>query len=155
MKLSNCIQLEKKQMESKPKFKYVMAKYHFEHRSVWKVPADWDNTKIYVKWDRISYGNFDDDETAKMVKQKRGYDCFEADFKRPDETTENPIEGCQRGLVFGNRKTIEDEGYYSCNDSGDEDEESDDEDEECDPKMNEELETESEPDDQPDDGWKY
>jgi hypothetical protein len=139
-------------MEDTPKFKYVMAKYVFVHRSVWKVPAGWDNTKISVKWDKIEYDDLDEEEVEKMVKQKQGSDCFEADFKRPDETTENPIEGCQRGLIFGNRETIEDEGYYSCNDSGDEDETDNESVSESDSTKS----NESEPDDdQPDDGWKY
>lgn len=154
MNLSNCLQLEKKQMESKPKeskpkYKYVMAKYRYEHLSVWKVPAEWDNAKIGVKWDEIEYEDLDEDEVAKVVKQRRGRDFFEPDFKYPNWHSSDTY-GCQSGLVFGNRKTIEDEGYYSCNDSGDEDESDD----ESDPKMNEELESEPD-DDQPDDGWKY
>lgn len=153
-------------MEDTPKFKYVMAKYVFVHRSVWKVPAGWDNTKIRVKWDRISYDDLDEEDVAFMVKQKQGSDMFEADFKRPDETTENPIEGCQRGLIFGNRETIEDEGYYSCNDSDSDDEletecnrrsifgpKSDKTDSESDSTKS--NESEQVPDDQPDDGWKY
>ena len=93
-----------------PKFKYVMAHYEFSYSSVWKIPVDWDEDKIGVRWDKVEYEELSEDEEDKFVKQI--YSCvdFQPDFKRP------------KRIIIGDKKIMLDEGYETCEGSEDEEE---------------------------------
>jgi hypothetical protein len=85
--------------------------------SMWKVPADWDDAKIGVKWDDIGYdGEWDKDtKSIKKVERRNVDDCF--DFKYPDEGGDCEPNNIQSGLKIYTKEELEDdEGYETCED---------------------------------------
>ena len=93
-----------------PAFKYVMANYEFSYSCVWKVPLDWDEDKIGVRWGNLEYEGLSKKKADKLIKPI--YTCadFEPDFKRPTE------------IIIGNKELMLDEGYETCEGSEDEEE---------------------------------
>ncbi len=67
-------------------YKVVRARYHVEHISVWIVPDNVDETKLWCKWDELHYegkkGECSKIEFQKVINDEN----FEPDvFKRPAE----------------------------------------------------------------------
>jgi hypothetical protein len=93
-----------------PAFKYVMANYEFSYSCVWKVPVDWDEDKIGVRWGNLEYEGLSKKKTEKLIKPIYTAADFEPDFKRAKE------------LIIGDKQLMSDEGYDTCEGSDDEDE---------------------------------
>ena len=102
-------------IEEIPRFKYVKVTYTLEHRSVWKVPVEWDNAKIGVKWDELSYEELSKEEiNKKIIRKMKMKEINGGEFcKWPDGDT--TTEGCQDNVFIGNLEEMEDEcGYDTC-----------------------------------------
>jgi hypothetical protein len=67
-------------------WKFVEAVYTVS--SVFMVPADWDETKIGVKWNKLEYFMNDEIHTVDPV-----IDGSEFDFKRPSDPLEFTVDG--------------------------------------------------------------
>ena len=99
--------IRESKMES-PKFKYVMAVYVREERSIWRVPVDWQPEDIDIKWDQLYYKqepNTTAVQEQKLVTMQDDYHKF------PDVSRlECDLDGCQEGVLIGSKDDIENAG---------------------------------------------
>ena len=97
-------------IDTDTKVKIVVVNYTQKFQSAWIVPADIDPENLYVKWDKIHYG----DKEINFQKVLSAVDTVEyTEFKHPDEEP--------KIYNFNDADMIENEVYYDCCDGYDED----------------------------------
>jgi hypothetical protein len=100
------------------KYKYVMTTYVVEYRSIWKIPVEWDDTKIFVSYDELSYDNLNKEQIKKeVIKKEECEPQNEIDFYKEPDGNYPTQEGCQRGILICDFEKLNDEtGYETCED---------------------------------------